>query len=217
MLRLKRPLWSLTAIALLALAAGCGGVAKPESHPTAPQQAKEPAPTRVDAPPAGSGSSGGGVSGNPGNGVPVNPTAPAPSPPPAAVAQPPSVRTLDFTTLQKGSYSGVTERKAVLIADPGTWSTQWQAHSAHVVPVPAAPAIDFSQYSVLAVYMGEKNTGGYAVEVAGVQLADGKLVVTVRQQSPGPGGITTQALTQPFHLIRIPKVPAGTAVEVRWL
>jgi hypothetical protein len=137
----------------------------------------------------------------------------APAPPPQQTAQ---VQTVAFTTLEKGTYCGVPERKAVLVTDEQAWETLWRQHTSRVVNGPGAPAIDFSQKSVLAVYMGEQRTGGYSVAVTSITRENGRLTVTVRQTRPGPGAITTMALTQPFHLVRIPKVPAGTSVEVQW-
>lgn len=200
--------------------------------PTPPAPPAKPVTTAPAAP-------GAGVPANPGTAAPTPPApsappgagattpsnlgaaAPAPSPAPGAPADP-AVTTpapgqaLSFATLQRGTYSGVSERKAVLISDDESWRTNWAQLSARQVPAPQAPAMDFSQHSVLAVYMGEKRSGGYAIEVTGVEVAGGKLKVTVRQTSPGPGAMVTQALTQPYHMVRIPKVPAGTTVEVNW-
>jgi hypothetical protein len=104
----------------------------------------------------------------------------------------------------------------VLITDSAAWETQWQRTAGTRVPTPAAPAVDFSTSSVVAVYMGQQRSGGYSVEVTGAELTNGTLKVTVRQTSPGPGSMVTMALTQPYHLVRIPKVPAGTKLEVNW-
>jgi hypothetical protein len=123
---------------------------------------------------------------------------------------------LSFNTLQRGAYSGVTERKVVLVTDEAAWKSNWQQISARQVPAPDAPALDFAGQSVIVASLGEKNTGGYSVEVTGVELMGGKLKVTVRETKPGPGTFVTQALTQPYHVVRIPKVPAGTTVEVVW-
>jgi hypothetical protein len=197
-------------------------------HPTPPTPPQKPVTT---AP----GATGGGAPANPGVTAPTPPGPVAAPPtgaitpanpgtaqsPPAApadpvVATPATGQALAFTSVQRGAYSGVTERKAVLISDEVGWRSNWQQLTARQVPAPEAPAMDFSQHSVLAVYMGEKNSGGYAVEITGVEVAGGKLKVTVRQTSPGPGAMVTQALTQPFHMVRIPKVPDGTPVEVNW-
>ena len=147
--------------------------------------------------------------------APEPPAATAPANPVVAAPEP-AVQTLSFTTLQRGGYSGVTERKAVLVTDEAQWKANWQQTNSRMLPVPPAPAMDFSGQSVLAVYMGEQRTGGYAIEITGVELSGDTLRVTVRQTRPAPGSMVTQALTQPFHMVQIPKVPSGTKVEVNW-
>ncbi|HYG59780.1 MAG TPA: protease complex subunit PrcB family protein, partial [Symbiobacteriaceae bacterium] len=128
----------------------------------------------------------------------------------------PVLRPLAFSSVSKGSYSGVAERKAVLLTDAAQWNQHWQVHSAHQVPVPPAPAADFSQSALLAVYMGEQTSGGHSITVTDVQEENGKLIVTVKQTAPGPNSIVTMALTQPYHIVRIPAVSKDTRVEVNW-
>jgi hypothetical protein len=204
------------ALLFAAALAGCGGVQAPGSSsvkapviaekdkeaPAAPlPQGPVPLPENPAPAPSTAPSS---QPANPG----TNPTQVAPAPPGNQV--------LSFNTLQRGAYSGVTERKVVLVTDEAAWKSNWQQISARQVPAPDAPALDFAGQSVIVASLGEKNTGGYSVEVTGVELVGGKLKVTVRETKPGPGTFVTQALTQPYHVVRIPKVPAGTTVEVVW-
>lgn len=243
MKRNTRLLGSLIALALTAALAGCGGV-QPESAPDgtkvsapvaaapAPQAPADqkapavdpntpvsspatPAPANTTPAPAPQAPAEAPKQPSAGGTATSNPATPA-APPPAQEKTVVQVEILSFTTLQKGAYSGVSERMAVVLTDEQAWRNHWQQHAARVVPVPPAPAIDFSKESVLVVYMGEKTSGGYSIEVTGVQKENGRLAVSVRQTSPGPGTMTTMALTQPFHMVRIPKVQAGTSVNVKW-
>lgn len=213
MFEYKRFTGGLVAALLLAAAlAGCGGAQAPGGSgvkaPVIAQKDKEaPASSTPAVQPQGPG-----------------PTAPAPATPPPqpatnptqAAPAPPGTQTLNFSTLQKGAYSGLTDRKVVLITDEPAWRSNWQQVSARMVPLPDAPVLDFAGQSVVVASLGEKNTGGYSVEVTGVELVNGKLKVTVHESKPGPGAMVTQALTQPYHIVRIPKVPAGTTVDVVW-
>jgi hypothetical protein len=69
------------------------------------------------------------------------------------------------------------------------------------------PAVDFTQYGVLLVAMGQKNTGGYAVDLASgdAKVGNGVLQVSVHWQEPRRGMMVTQALTSPCLLLKIPK------------
>ncbi|THF88255.1 protease complex subunit PrcB family protein [Deinococcus sp. KSM4-11] len=65
--------------------------------------------------------------------------------------------------------------------------------------------------TVIGVFLGQRPTGGYSVRVLSVSKADNVLTVRVQVHAPGPGAITTQALTSPWTLIRVP----GTYAQVR--
>jgi protease stability complex PrcB-like protein len=82
-------------------------------------------------------------------------------------------------------------------------------------------SVDFRKEGVLAVYMGQRPTGGYALALhdPAVPIAGGVGTVTVRFDEPPPGAMVTQVLTSPCLLLRIPKEgirqlrvvdPAGT-------
>lgn len=63
------------------------------------------------------------------------------------------------------------------------------------------------------VAMGEKRSGGYAVELAEAGFSGGKeWIVQVRYRSPEPGAITTMALTYPRLVFAVPK---GTPVKIQ--
>jgi hypothetical protein len=55
----------------------------------------------------------------------------------------------------------------------------------------------------LLVTYGEKPTGGYAVEIGEIVVADGKISVPVMFRKPAPGEMVTQALTYPYDLKKI--------------
>lgn len=56
----------------------------------------------------------------------------------------------------------------------------------------------------IVVFLGERRTGGYAVEITGVEKQPVGLIVSTRETSPPPGAMVTQALTQPWALALVP-------------
>ena len=110
---------------------------------------------------------------------------------------------LSFQTIAKGYRSGVRESLQIVARNNAEWDSAWKRHvSVETNPAPP-PAIDFNKQIVVAVFLGEKPTGGYDVEVIRVEQSDGELVIHYREKSPLPGGIVIQALTQPFHIIQV--------------
>jgi len=108
-----------------------------------------------------------------------------------------------FHTIGKGSRSGVRERLQAVARSQGEWQKLWQRHtSAETNPSPP-PAIDFNKEFVGAIFLGEKRTGGFAVEIVKAERNGGELVINYKEMNPALGAMITQALTQPFHIVRI--------------
>ena len=72
--------------------------------------------------------------------------------------------------------------------------------------------LDFDQFDLVIVALGEQRTGGYAVNIESVQLEGGDLAVTGKATTPGKDAITTQALTYPYSAVSIPNTSAGKVV-----
>jgi hypothetical protein len=103
------------------------------------------------------------------------------------------------------SYHIATSREAFL--------TLWnQAYGARLTP-PELPEVDFRQESVIAVFAGQKPTGGYGVMVREIRQEGGDLIVLVEETQPGPGDIVTQALTHPWAMVTV----ARPELAVAWV
>jgi hypothetical protein len=70
----------------------------------------------------------------------------------------------------------------------------------------ARPHVDFAKYGVLMIRMGEKPTGGYRLQLMAdtAEVENRTALVPVRWIEPEKGAITTQAITYPYLMIRIP-------------
>lgn len=60
-----------------------------------------------------------------------------------------------------------------------------------------------SDYYYLVVFAGEKNTGGYGIEITEVVNEKGETNVMVKETSPAEGMMTIQVLTYPLDVIKI--------------
>jgi hypothetical protein len=70
--------------------------------------------------------------------------------------------------------------------------------------------MDFSNEIVVAVFLGEKPTGGHAIEITRMERSDDRLLVSFIERRPQPGGVVTQAFTQPFHIVKVAAQGSGT-------
>lgn len=126
---------------------------------------------------------------------------PAPSP---TVWQPapPSGGSMEFETIDKGSDSGVAgaEPQVLKINTEAEWGDFWGRHKTWRMP--NVPSVDFPHEMVIAVVDEVEPSGGYDVKITGIEAGSDALIVLVSKAVPGPDCIVTQALTQPFHIVR---------------
>ena len=110
-----------------------------------------------------------------------------------------------ISTIEKGQYSGVREAVQIVIRDQDQWVAVWTRHSSKRTNPPPPPNIDFSVEMVVGIFLGEKTTGGYAVEITKAVRDGSSLRVYYREKSPAQDAIIIQVLTQPYHLVRLPR------------
>ena len=110
---------------------------------------------------------------------------------------------VSFQTVEKGIYSGVRERLQIVIREQPEWKNLWQRHASIKAHHPPPPAMDFSDQIVVAVFLGDKPTGGYEIAIISAEQSEGVLTVSFSEKGPRPDAITTQAFTQPFHIVRV--------------
>jgi hypothetical protein len=69
-----------------------------------------------------------------------------------------------------------------------------------------APRVDFARHTVLAVFWGQKSTGGYSTEVVNITEASDHIAVRVARDSPGPACAVAQVVTYPAYLATTEKL-----------
>lgn len=117
--------------------------------------------------------------------------------------------------MAKGNFSGIQEPAQMVVTNATQWAEIWAKHSAQKRPAEPVPEIDFEKETVLFVALGQKRTGGYAVEIAEVKRMEGKVEVLVKTRKPKPGGFQLQALTAPFHAVAVPKISGAVKFNLQ--
>lgn len=128
---------------------------------------------------------------------------------PTAFEPPP--RDVVYEVVATGQQAiGVRNASYQLLRNREEFSRAWaQAHASLLTP-PAPPVVDPTRETLVAVFMGERPSGGYSVSVRSVAIEQGDLVVELNFGAPAPGAMTTMALTSPWLILRVPRsdVPA---------
>jgi hypothetical protein len=112
-----------------------------------------------------------------------------------------AVTALTFATIAEGRSSGVIRPDQRIVRTQADWETLWSRH----MPDGAPPPVDFAASMVAAVFLGERPTSGFRVEIAEIRATANEVVVEYVERRPAPGDMTAQVLTNPFHIVRAPR------------
>jgi len=118
---------------------------------------------------------------------------------------------LEVQELARGSQSQEPSERMMVVKDQDTLQRIWSLAEQRGT----LPEIDFDEEMALAVFMGERRTGGYEVRVEEVSRSGDGLKVSVLMRAPGENCMTTQAITRPFQLLRLERVDGEVTFETR--
>lgn len=117
----------------------------------------------------------------------------------------------DFSTLEytdgsdvKGDTSGITGKRLQVIRDIDTFTQFWAEHAAAFAPQPAQPTVAFGTDMVVAAFMGQRESGGYAVTIEDIRENNAFITVEIELETPGDDCVVDTAITQPHHVIVLP-------------
>ncbi|WP_177229158.1 protease complex subunit PrcB family protein [Pustulibacterium marinum] len=103
--------------------------------------------------------------------------------------------------LQK-SHGGPEDAKIIVAKEPSIVEEFYAQINTNVSPGYEIPALDYSKEMLLILCMGQRSTGGYAINVTDIEETTSMIKVTVAETSPEPGGLVTTALTSPFTIVK---------------
>ena len=111
---------------------------------------------------------------------------------------------IDFDTISKGYSSDIEEEKSFVINNDAEWNKMWkEAFERQFSAPPSVPNTDFLENTVLAVYMGERPTTGYEINISDITESNNAIFVKVSEKTPQGG--TGLAFTQPYHIVKVAK------------
>ena len=108
-------------------------------------------------------------------------------------------------TLSHVSNSRIAEPRFLIARDHANFVQLWKEHNGSIEQL---PEVDFNSEMVIAAFMGERNTGGYAVTIEEVVQEGDQLKIYYSEAEPPEGSMTIQIMTAPSHLIAVPRTEA---------
>lgn len=74
-------------------------------------------------------------------------------------------------------------------------------------------SVNFNTNDVVVIYQGQKNTGGYSIDVAEIHWANEILMVKTIETIPETGKPVTMVITSPYCITLIPKAKSVTLIK----
>ncbi|CAK9062882.1 unnamed protein product [Durusdinium trenchii] len=112
---------------------------------------------------------------------------------------------VSFDTVLVGDDSGVEEEVKRAIMSKTELEEIWTKHASISSPPEPVPDIDFETEMVVCAFAGEQGSGGYTIRVTSVEDLETERKITIEFTCPPATAITTCDLTQPHHIVRMPK------------
>jgi hypothetical protein len=116
---------------------------------------------------------------------------------------------MTITNVAHGGVSDIMEPREVVLRTAADLQQLWRQHGAGQAP----PSVDFTTRMVVGVFLGSRVTGGFDVQITGVEASDGALVVRYIETKPAPGAMLAQVITAPFHLVSVEKFDGPVKFE----
>ncbi|MCK6526295.1 protease complex subunit PrcB family protein [Myxococcota bacterium] len=121
---------------------------------------------------------------------------------------------VDVVPVVETQQSGVGAEARRVIGSPAEWESFWKEHAAGRLPPEPPPQVDFERRVVLVAAMGQRRSGGFGIEIAGVEpTPGGGLEVRVATRVPPEGAVTAAVMASPLVAVSVPR-PTG---PVRWV
>ncbi|MBI1874793.1 MAG: protease complex subunit PrcB family protein [Acidobacteria bacterium] len=106
-----------------------------------------------------------------------------------------------FQRVTRGSRSAVVQQTTLVATNDRTFDDIL----ARVVPDQPILSPNFAHEMAVAVFLGERLTGGFQIRVTNVTDTDGVLTVEALETIPNLRCAVIQSLTQPFEIISVPR------------
>lgn len=107
-----------------------------------------------------------------------------------------SNKEVSYQVLTDSSYQGKKQESFEVIDNHDDLNKLYALINDELVP-----NVDFAQSRIIALFMGEKNTGGYAIGIEEITTEGNKVIIKVKKSYPD--GMATMALSQPYMIARI--------------
>ena len=143
--------------------------------------------------------------------VPTKPEEPAAS-------QPTRLACLEFLG---GQHSGIRTQQLRLARTEAEWLALWREHSSLQLPGPQLPQIDFEKQMVVAIFLGERRTSGFGIQLETLRAQAASpgqpaaLQALARETRPDPDSLQMQVISAPFQMLLAPRTAGAATLRIK--
>ena len=119
---------------------------------------------------------------------------------------------LEFSIIVQEAYGGLEKSEERVITSNKELQEVYGIINRFRKPGFLLPEVDFEKHIVVALFMGEKTTGGFSTEVKSVSMDADKMIVNIVENEPKPKDNVTRAICQPFCFVQIPRTKEGKKI-----
>jgi hypothetical protein len=115
---------------------------------------------------------------------------------------------LEFVTINQGQY-GLEQKQNMVIIEQTKWQKLWlQLHPDDNTP----PNIDLPNYAIVAVFAGQKSSGGHEVTIDRIIQEGNGFKAYATERYPGENCAGIDATTYPYHIVAL-KLPYPEGID----
>ncbi|TAL52227.1 MAG: protease complex subunit PrcB family protein [Nanoarchaeota archaeon] len=123
---------------------------------------------------------------------------------------------IEYQNVSSGNAESAKQEIALEINSEKEWEDVWKGvFKTDSIEVPL-PSIDFAKETVFAVFLGEKNTGGYSASITKIYESDNQVEVKISATKPGPGSMVTESFTYPYIIVKTKKINKPASFSWNW-
>lgn len=111
-----------------------------------------------------------------------------------------------FEVIHSGANVGFEDKRQVLLTNNDDYQKLMAEVYKNFDQLPRIPEVDFTKNDVVAVFMGTRSSGGYGISVDKIIKRSDAVTVYINETTPGKNCMSTDALTQPYQLVKVPKL-----------
>ncbi len=110
-----------------------------------------------------------------------------------------------FSVIYKSEMGGAEKSGHLLIQDNEMYIQFIESLKLDETEYAKFLAVDFKKKNVLVLYQGQKNSGGYEIDIESLSKSKESIIVKKKETGPKKGEIATTVITAPYCIALIPK------------